>query len=43
MVRLSDADLNTLLETLSDWEQVLQAENIDVSALLESDDDGGAA
>jgi len=33
MVRLNEVTLNQFFETLSDWEQLLQAENIDIDAL----------
>lgn len=33
MVQLNEADLNKVLEVLSDWERILQAENIDLETL----------
>jgi len=33
VVRLDEDALNQVFETLSDWERILQEENIDVSAL----------
>ena len=41
MVRLSETDLNSVLEVLSQWESIFEAENIDVEALLNEPDFGG--